>query len=330
METVQIALASDENYFPGLLVTAVTMARRAAKDAALVFHILDGGIGEERIEFLRGKLAAAHPCAELRRYPVETARFDAFPKWNCGSRMPYARLLLAETVDADFIIYSDVDFLWQADVAELWKLKDESRVLQACIDGLVTTLDKEGAWFRERGLAFAPERYVCTGLLIMNLKKWRAGGLGRRTMDFLDRHRDVLFVDQSAINAVVDDIGILPRKWGRFSRELAKRELGGEWAIHYAGGAPWRSQWWTSLITPADRLWYRTYGEICGISGAVWRKFIAPGEYRKRRFAYFLATTPVVRTAFFALLRAAGSGGYVKGLKTARARWARASTGAGE
>lgn len=320
METVQVALASDANYFPGLLVTSVSLARHASRDVALAFHVLDGGIGADNLTFLRGKLAAVHPHVKVKTYDVDATQFADFPEWNCGSRMAYARLLMAELLsNVEHVLYCDVDFLWTGNVADLWASCSDSVALQACADGLSKTLAEEGRWFREKGLAFAPDRYVCSGLLLVNLRLWRERRIGRRTMDFLEEHRDVQFADQTAFNAVVDDIALLPRKWGRFSREVRSGELPGAWAIHFAGGAPWCSNWWTSLITPADILWYRTYGELTGLSPReARRKFIGGREYFKRRLAYWLATTPVVRTCFFVFLKAVGRGLYIPSLKGER------------
>ena len=320
METVQVALASDANYFPGLLVTSVSLARHASRDVALAFHVLDGGIGADNLTFLRGKLAAVHPHVKVKTYDVDATQFADFPEWTGGSRMAYARLLMAEILsNVEHVLYCDVDFLWTGDVAELWALRSDSVALQACADGWCGTLSSEGRWFRDRGFAFDPDRYVCSGLLLVNLGLWRARRIGRRTMDFLTAHGDVQFADQTAFNAVVDDIAFLPRKWGRFSREVKSGELPGAWAIHFAGGAPWCSNWWTSLITPADLLWYRTYGELTGLSARqARRKFLSTREYCKRRLAYWLAATPVVRGCFFTFLKAAGRGLYIPCLKGER------------
>lgn len=320
METVQIVLASDANYFPGLLVTSVSMASHASREVALAFHILDGGIGAGNLEFLRKKLAAAHPHVAVKSYDVDAAQFADFPEWNCGSRMAYARLLMAELLsNVEHVLYCDVDFLWTGNVADLWASRSDSVALQACADGWSRTLAEEGRWFRERGLAFAPDRYVCSGLLLVNLRLWRERQIGRRTMDFLAEYPDVQFADQTAFNAVMDDISLLPRKWGRFSREVKSGELPGDWAIHFAGGAPWCSNWWTSLITPSDLLWYRMYGELTGLSARqARRKFIPTREYYKRRLAYWLVATPVVCSCFFAFLKVVGRGIYVPCLKGKR------------
>ncbi len=315
MEEIDIALASDADYFPGLLVTSVSLARSASRDVSLRFNLLDGGVGRENLAFLEKQLAAAHPRVRLRTFPVDEARFEAFPGWTGGSRMAYARLLVAEVLsDLDFVLYCDVDFLWTADVAELWSLRDGARVLGACADGWCLTLDREADWFARHGLAFDPATYFCTGLLLINLRLWRAGDHGRRALEFLSAHPDVQFVDQTALNAVLGagEVALLPEKWGRFSREIEARELDRAWAVHYAGCAPWHSNWLACPITPADRRWYALYGELTGLSAAEARRRFIPGrEYLRRSLVYRLVRLPVARALLFLLLRLAGRGCYV-------------------
>lgn len=313
MEEINIALASDANYFPGLLVTAASLARHASRGVELRFHILDGGLRVEDLALLRERLSLEHPHVQLRTFPVDATRFDAFPEWTGGSRMAYARLLISELLtDLDFVLYCDVDFLWTADVSELWALRDRDHVLSACADGWRLTLNREQVWFARQGLAFDSAKYFCTGLLLVNLNLWRDGNYGRRAMDFLHEHPDVQFVDQTALNAVVSSVSLLPRKWGRFSRELEACELSQAWAIHYAGCAPWHSNWLACPITPADHSWYAFYGDALGLSAVDTRKkFISDSEFRKRRLVYWLARTPCVRSFFFLLLRLMGRGLYV-------------------
>lgn len=320
MEKIEIALASDANYFPGLLVTATSLARHASRDVVLCFNILDGGLRSGDLTFLKKRLSIEHPHVQLRTFPVDAARFEAFPEWTGGSRMAYARLLISELLtDLDFVLYCDVDFLWTADVSELWSLRDRDCVLCACADGWRMTLNREQVWFAQWGFAFDSAKYFCTGLLLVNLNLWRDGNYGRRAMDFLHEHPDVQFVDQTALNAVVSSVSLLPRKWGRFSREIKSREVSQAWAIHYAGCAPWHSNWLACPITPADNAWYAFYGGLTGLSAeAARKKFISESEFLKRRTVYWLVRMPCVRPLFFLLLRLAGRGIYVSILREGR------------
>lgn len=306
---IDIALAADANYFPGLLVTAVSIARYASRRVALRFNVLDGGLDREDLTLLRERLASAHPSASLRVLEVDESRFAAFPAYNGSGRMAYARLLLPELVtDAEFLVYCDVDFLWTADIAELWELRSPDFTLAARRDGSPETERQESAWYAERGMDVEFSRYVCSGLMLVNLRRFRAERCSERVMAFLAEHPDVLFADQSAINAVVGDIRILPARWGTFPRERQFADA----AIHFAGATPWRRQWWTSLFTEAHFMWFSVYAGLVGgtRTGAV-LKFLGWRDFLRRRLAWRLATSRLLRPPFFALLRLCRRGVYV-------------------
>lgn len=313
METIDIALASDHGYFCGLLVTAVSMARHASREVALRFNVLDGGLTAADWEMLHEKLRCAHPHADVRRLVIDETRYATFPAWNCGSRMVYARLELADLLDEEeFVLYCDVDFLWQADVAELWALRDERVVLQGHPDGWELTRERENAWYAAQGLPFDFERYVCTGLLLINLRRYRQEALTAKVMAFLSEHRDVRYVDQTALNVVVPEKGILPSKWHRFSRDLRHGEEKGDWAIHFAGDLPWRCIWRAHALNDAAIAWHRFHGELTGVGtwGSL-RMFFGVKEILFRRLLHKIVSHRVSRGLFFLLLKAVGHGGCI-------------------
>lgn len=314
METIDIALAADAAYFPGLLVTAVSLARHASRERSLRINVLDGGIGAENREFLERKLAEAHAACTVRYFDIDDRRFAAYPAWNGNGRMAYARLLLPDLVtDADWLVYCDVDFLWLADVAELWKLRDPTRVLQARRDAVGTFLLKaEDEWYRARGIEVDMDDYVCTGLMIVNLAEFRRRQIARTIFGFLGEHPDVLFVDQSAINAVVREKGFLDERWGAFSRWLSDADFHRSLAVHYSGCAPWCGGRWNKVIYGVDRHWYAFYAELCGIGEWTARfRLLGVCDYFKRRLVYLLVTLPLVREFTFLALRVLGRGCYI-------------------
>lgn len=307
MEKVEVALAANHAYFPGLLVTAVSLAEHTSHPLRL--WVLDGGLERPDREALVSHVAAHHRSVEVRFVEVSETTFDGFPEWNAGSRLTYARLMLPSLLEeVRLVVYSDVDFLWRADVGELWDcVRAEQKGgrendIWACLDPWVLTLAREGS----------PNGYVCAGMMVVDLDAWRKKDLARQCMDYIRTH-EVPFVDQSAINRVVTQKGLLPSKWGRFSREITRRELSGAWAIHYAGGVPWRWNYVLALITPADLEWYRYYGKLTGRSARQVRiGFLGWKNYLMRRVAWILVHTPVLRPLFFAYLHLRGRGSYVR------------------
>ena len=162
---IEIALASDANYKMGLLVTACSLARFAAAESMLLFHILDGGLAEEDWDFFCRTVIGIHPATCFNRIRIDTRRFEAFPVWNGVERLTYARLLLPTLLqDVEHVIYCDVDFLWLTDITDLWELRRETVICQAVPETTPSVLDREFKWFSERGLSFNASQYFCAGL----------------------------------------------------------------------------------------------------------------------------------------------------------------------
>ena len=317
METIDIVLASDAAYFPGLLVTAASLARAASRDVRLRFNVLDGGIGVENVSLLRKRLSLEHPHAELRTFPVDDARFQTLRAWNGSGRMAYARLLVPGLLlEAEFAIYCDVDFLWMADVAELWELRDKSLSVQACRETSIATLVREERWFAANGIRFDRSKYVCSGLMIMNLSLFRERGISSALLDFLAAHGDVQYVDQTAVNAVVSDIGILPERWGVFAWQYDDSAAVEGCAIHFAGSAPWKHGWWTQALTDAHEAWYRFYGDFVGLDWrTARRRFLPWRQIAARRATWIVVHHAVLRLPFFLILRLLRRGCYIPELK---------------
>ncbi len=322
-DTIDIALASDANYFPGLLVTACSIARHASRQVALRFNVLDGGLAAEQVRFLEAKAGAEHPEVRFRYFKIDQNRFSAFPEWSGPSKMAYARLLIAELVDdAEFTIYSDLDFLWCSDIAELWSLRDSDKTIQGCLDLFPDGIDHRRRWYEERGIPITMDRHICSGLMIVNLCRFRRGGYSAAMMDFLRRHPDSPLVDQTAINAVVTDVGILPREWMRFSYELRDADFAKAKAVHFAGDAPWVKHWWGHTLLPPWKLWHGFYGGLNGMGawGSL-RRIYSVHEIVVRWAAYFLVIHAPLRTLFFLFLRLARRGSYIPSLREKARRY---------
>ena len=211
---VEIALASDDKYFQGLLVTAVSMVEHASGDAELSFNILDGGISQANFSFFEKRIAELNPLATINRITVDQRSLRQFPQY-WSSKMTYARLLLPIVLpDVDFVVYSDVDFIWLADVSLLWQQRNEAVAILAPHDQMEETLSIEEQWFADHHVAFNRKQYFCAGLAILNLRKFREESYLMEVIEFLRVHDNVKIADQTALNAILlNDASLLDNKW---------------------------------------------------------------------------------------------------------------------
>lgn len=271
MHPIQIGLAADQGYFCGLLATAGSIAIHAREDAELRYNILDGGICEKDWAYLQERITHFHSKSSFNRIPVDESLFKEYPAWH-GNKMAYARLMLPYALpEVDWIVYCDVDFLWLRDIAELWAVRDDALAFIGTLDPSEITRASEKKWFEERGYPFSMDDYFCSGLCFMNLKAFRDEKMVDKIKEILDKHKDIRFPDQAALNIVTyGRRKLVEDKWQRFIRFLQQDELTVGVVLHFAGAIPWMRT--TNLINPlgdATMIWHQMNAKIRGIS--IWR-----------------------------------------------------------
>ena len=312
MERIELALASDNGAYCGLLVAACTAASCADKDAELVFHILDGGIDDDDFSFLEKCLSKCHANARVDRIRVSQDAFAGFPSFH-GSKMTYARLLLPRILsDVKRVIYFDTDFYWRADVVELWNESVDVVSLAATPDQYPHGVANERRWFGRNGVPFPEGRYFCAGICVINLDRWRADAIMDRSLEFLRSHPTVECADQTVLNAILPtgDVRLLPVRWGRFVRPMTPAEFKVPMALHFASDAPWNTSRATKMMTDAQLLWFKMNAELRAIT--LWqslRLHYSPFEIVRYRLTYLLVMRlPPVRWLFHLFMARTGRG----------------------
>lgn len=312
MEKVELALASDQGAFCGLLVAVCTAASCANKGAELVFHILDGGIGDEDFSFLEKCLSKCNANASVNRVRVSQDDFTGFPSYH-GSKMTYARLLLPRILsDVKRVVYFDTDFYWRADVVELWNESADVVSLAAAPDQYPHGVANERRWFERNGVPFPEGRYFCAGICVIDLDRWRADAVMDRSLEFLRSHPTVECADQTALNAILSagEVQLLPVRWGRFVRPMTPAEFKVPMALHFASDAPWSTSRATKMMTDAQLLWFRTNAELRAMT--LWqslRRHYSPFEIIRYRLTYLLVMRlPPVRWLFHLFMARTGRG----------------------
>jgi len=312
---VQIALASDERYFCGLLVTACSIAKCAEKTVALRFYVLDGGIKDEKFILLNNKILAYHPMSEIVRMPVNENDFADCPSWN-GSRLIYVRLMLPKLLsDVDWVIYCDVDFLWMRDVSKLWNERDDKYAFVGVLDPAGWVRIAEEKWCANQGLCSPADEYCCAGLSFMNLKMFRDEHLFEQCMEVNRLHPP--YNDQTIFNVVAHGRKkIVSEVWQCFHWRLTLDYLRQGVVVHHAGNIPWKPLCRKiNLLSDATMLWHQLNAEIYGIS--VWRSlrfWMSPAHIIWHRGLYWLMQVPGAKTFAKTLFSAIGHPGVWRGL----------------
>lgn len=209
-----IATAADENYAVGMTVAMCSVANHVPRHRALEIHILDGGVSRASWAKLSRRLGALKSNLKLIRHPLEQQRLHAFADYGGLGRLCYARLLLAELVNAERVLYLDADTLCLDDPSPLFDFELNDKVLGAVQDELLKTLS-EDLVVLDLPEQEAGERYFNSGVLLINLNAWRSRQIGNSCFELLQtKGTKCKHHDQTALNWTLRGQWVaLPKDW---------------------------------------------------------------------------------------------------------------------
>lgn len=213
-DTLFVAYATDDNYAKHLGISMLSLFQtNAAFDGIRVF-VLDCGISEQNrkhLETIAGQYGRA-----LTFLPMGGGLGRLRLKNNTLqlSFAYYARLFLATLLPEEIerVLYLDCDTLVMSSLKEAWEVP----LGDALVAGVGDTVDL----FFLKVIGLDPQiQYVNSGVLLINLKGWRAENLEQKFLDFIGKFDgNVPHKDQGTINGVCKERKyILPPRYNAMS-----------------------------------------------------------------------------------------------------------------
>ena len=245
------AFCVNDAYVPYIAVT-IKSIRVHHPDEELVFHILTDGVSEKNRARLQDEVAD-DPGVSCHIITVDRSKVCRLRKGKQHESVWY-RVLLPEYLSDEVhrILFLDADTLVTGSLDALFELDLDGRSVAGCLDPLSFNADTF-----ER-LEYDPSlKYLCAGVLMINLDYWREHGLEERIIAFAtDRAERLRFWDQDAVNYVCRDTKlVLPLRYGVMScffwpawvgrigsKEELRECLLDPAIIHFAGNAPWKKE----------------------------------------------------------------------------------------
>lgn len=274
---IHVALASDNNYFEGLLTTMWSIARNCSRPSSLVFHVLDGGIPDDSFAYLKDRIT--HFGSTVDRITIDQQRnFGSFRTYHGTGRMTYARLLLPDLLPTvDQIVYTDVDIVWIVDIAELWDSLDPNAIIHCTPSN--HTIKAELEWYTAHNFQFEFGKRFCAGMIVMNLAKFRKESLHVKMLETIAASNgNVPCVDETVLNALTfwrDDRAYLDGRWQHMSYGRTTPLEANGFTLHFGTDAPWQSiHKYHHLLTDQHIIWHRFHADARQIS--VWRSMRMP------------------------------------------------------
>lgn len=275
------ALCCDSNYVPFACVTMKSIYESMNPDDEIRIHVLGNKLTKEDHEILKsiGSGISVYEVAE----EMEKQGLGVTSEWSIAT---WSRLCIPDIVDKDIerVLYLDCDVIVNDALDGLFEMVMDGKSIAGCID----TQDYADETFPRldygRNL-----RYICAGVLMMNLDYWRKYDLKNKILEY-GKGRRLKFLDQDAINYVCRESKIiLPPDYGVLvpyffhkdfiaeHKDEIKRIFRSPKIIHYAGYQPWN---YAKNKSAHSDLWWKYYNAL-GMFPSVKK------EYSKSKIKYF-------------------------------------------
>lgn len=192
------------------------------------------------------QLKKNHLLNDYKIYAVEPKQLANLKVSLHISEAAYYRLMAANFLpeNLDKILYLDSDLVVVSSLQKLYELDISEYYIAAYAT--------QSRTFKQR-LSLNNNLYFNSGVMLINLQKWREDEIGEKAIDFVEKNPDVIKNwDQDALNKVIDgQILKLDRQWNLLvdlGREKNKRQMTIDQQnqlkeaniIHYVGSSkPW-------------------------------------------------------------------------------------------
>jgi lipopolysaccharide biosynthesis glycosyltransferase len=213
MPPVHVMLAVDPRCAIGCAVSMQSIADNATAGVPIHFHVVTSGLSEAD----RNALRSTANGITGRHLRVSFSEFDPalvahLVRSKIVTHTAYARLFLADLLPRDVTrcVYVDCDLVFERDIVELWGID-----LNGCCVGAVPNGSAEEVQRYQQRLGLATPAYFNSGVLLVDVDRWRRMEVGPRAMAEAARVGDHLILhDQDALNcALHGDWLPLPLHW---------------------------------------------------------------------------------------------------------------------
>ncbi len=216
-DTIHIFFAANVGYYQHLCVLLVSILENN-KEERFAFHVMTDREDVEA-EKIKG-LAATYPNFGIEFVVMDDSLFAQFPLLikHISLQMYYRFMIpLIAAPELEKALYFDCDMVCNIGLRELWEIPIDDNYLGGCSVLKAEFIDPKGKKYLE-SIGFPDpqqaDKYICSGMLLMNLEKIRSEDKVSELLDWCRRTPHSKYTDQDAVNCVFyDRIKLLDLKW---------------------------------------------------------------------------------------------------------------------
>lgn len=251
---IPIFFATDNNYVPFLAVSIKSLLENASKDYFYNIHVLTDGISKENQEELEKHMS---PNSKLIFDDVSKHverikdRLDATLRDYYTASIFYRLFIAALYPEYKKAIYLDCDITVVGDISKMYEIELGDKIFGVVPDDVIASVEQFRIYAKE-GIGVDYDKYFNSGVLLMNLEKYREEKIKERFVYLLVKYNfETAAPDQDYLNAICKDkVLYLERGWDRMSTD---EDYDGElFIIHYNN---FRKPWYYDDVPYARYFW---------------------------------------------------------------------------
>lgn len=212
---MNIVYSSNDSYVRHLGISMCSLFDRNRNCPSITVYILSLGLAEEnrkKLEQIAGQYGRKLVFAEIGDlksridFQVDTGGYDI----SIMSRLFMGEMLPGSV---EKVLYLDCDTVVAQSLRELWNMELEGKMMGAVMEPTIYKEVKDSIGLGEQ------QPYFNSGVLLVDLKKWRESGVQRQLLEFWERKGGKLFAsDQDVLNgALKGEIKPLSPKYNFFT-----------------------------------------------------------------------------------------------------------------
>lgn len=216
---IPIFFSSDDNYLPYLAVSIRSLIENASPDYCYRIHILNNGLDPERLSLI---LSMEQENVEIVSVDVTHVIEPIAERLNLRDYYTvsiYFRLFIASMFPQYHkAIYLDADIAVNGDISALYHVALGQRILGVVSDDIIAS-HKDFRRYSEEALGIPYRRYFNSGVLLMNLDRFRMEDIERKFVYLLQTyHFETVCPDQDYLNVLCrDKVLYLDKGWNKMS-----------------------------------------------------------------------------------------------------------------
>ena len=193
-----VAMSCSENWYKYLVVDIYSLLKSTKSIKKIYLFIETENIEEiEYLSLIRNKFEVEFELINYNKYCDKYLSVDSPNKGSMFSDFCFSRLILADFVTEDKVLYLDTDAIVRKDISHLWDFEINDYYVIGVKDYGVMADD----YLQSLNLS---GKYINSGVVLFNLKKIREDNLIPKWFDLIN-NKKLRYPDQDAMNIVCTD-----------------------------------------------------------------------------------------------------------------------------